>query len=419
MSRLEGETTMHRTAKAAAASVSLAVAASVIGAASTGTAAAQRTVPFANNIPVAPELPVMPLPDHPLQYHTAEGMDIRVVVVARGIEHPWSLAFLPNDVMLVTQTHGGMRAIRGGVLDPEPVPGVPEVKPLRRSGLLDLALHPKFADNRFLYFTYHKPMPGDKGSLALARARWDGKALVGTEDIFVTEPDSGSISRIAFGRDGMLYMTTPGGDNTKPQDGMAHAGKVLRLRDDGTVPPDNPFVGKVGFRPEIYTLGHRGTIGLAVHPVTGELWQSENGPNGGDEINVLEPGGNYGWPIVSLGRTYQGPWHSRTFQKEGFIDPVVYWTPAIAVSGLLFYTGDKLPQWKGDVFVGSLRTGEIIGTGHLERILFNEKMEELRRETLLREWGHRFRDVRQGPDGLIYALVDDDDGAVIRIEPTS
>jgi glucose/arabinose dehydrogenase len=361
----------------------------------------------------------MPLPDHPLQYHTAEGMDIRVVVVARGIEHPWSLAFLPDDVMLVTQTHGGMRVIRKGVLDPDPVPGLPEVKPLRRSGMLDVALHPKFADNRLVYFTYHKPMPDDKGSLALARARWDGKALVGTKDIFVTEPDSGTISRIVFGSDGMLYMTTPGGDNAKPQDGMAHAGKVFRLRDDGTVPPDNPFVGKAGYRPEVYTLGHRGTIGLAVHPVTGEIWQSENGPNGGDEINVLRPGGNYGWPVVSLGRTYQGRWHSRTFQKEGFIDPVVYWTPAIAVSGLLFYTGDKLPQWKGDVFVGSLRTGEIIGTGHLERILFNEKMEELRREALLRDWGHRVRDVRQGPDGLIYALLDDDDGAVIRIEPAS
>ncbi len=388
-----------------------------IFAAGGGAALAQQAVPFANGVPVAPELPVLPLPDHPLTYKTAEGMDVRIVVVARGIEHPWSIAFLPNDVMLVTQTHGGMRVIRKGVLDPTPVAGVPEVKAIRRSGMLDVALHPKFADNQLVYYTYHKPMADDKGALALGRGKWDGKALVGAKDIFVTEPDVGSISRIAFGRDGMLYMTTPGGADGKPQDGMSLAGKVLRLRDDGTVPSDNPFAAKPGYRPEIYTLGHRGTIGLAVHPGTGELWESENGPNGGDEINVLKPGGNYGWPLVSLGRTYQGPWHSQKFQQDGLTDPIVYWTPAIAVSGLMFYTGDKLPKWKGDVFVGSLRTGEIIGTGHFERILFNEKMEELRRESLLKDWGHRVRDLKQGPDGLIYVLLDDDDGAVLRIEP--
>ncbi|HEY5569798.1 MAG TPA: PQQ-dependent sugar dehydrogenase, partial [Gammaproteobacteria bacterium] len=148
-----------------------------------------------------------------------------------------------------------------------------------------------------------------------------------------------------------------------------------------------------------------------------EIWQNENGPNGGDEINILKAGANYGWPLVSLGRTYQGPWHSQRFQAPGFEDPIVYWTPSIAVSGLAFYTGDKLPKWKGDVFVGSLRTGEIIGTGHIERILFNENMEELRREALLRDWGHRMRDIRQGPDGLLYVLVDHEDGAVLRIEP--
>ncbi len=283
-----------------------------------GAALAQQTVPFANGIPVAPELPVMPIPDHPLTYRTAEGQDIRVVVVARGIEHPWSIAFLPDDVMLVTQTHGGVRAIRKGVLDPAPIAGVPEVKPLRRSGMLDIALHPKFAENRLVYLTYHKAMPEDKGALALARGRWDGKGLVGTKDLFVTGPDTGSISRIAFGRDGMIYMTTPGGGDSKPQDSLSLAGKVLRLRDDGTVPDDNPFAGKPAYRPEIYTLGHRGTIGLAVHPQTGDLWESENGPNGGDEINILTPGGNYGWPVVSLGRTYQGPWHSQKFQQEGF-----------------------------------------------------------------------------------------------------
>jgi glucose/arabinose dehydrogenase len=379
-------------------------------------ASAQQSVPFANGIPVAPEMPIPPLPTHPVEYPTAEGMRIKVSVVTRGIEHPWSIAFVSNDVWLVTQTHGGLRVVRGGVLDPEPVKGVPEVKPARRSGLLEVALHPKFAENHYVYLTYHKALPDDKGALALARGRWDGRQLVGTHDLFVTLPDSGTISRLVFGRDGKLYMSTAGGD---AQDPATHAGKILRLNDDGTVPNDNPFVGRAGYRPEIYTLGHRSPLGLAVHPGTGQIWECEDGPNGGDEINVLVPGGNYGWPLVSLGRTYQGPWHSQKFQRDGFIDPVVYWTPAIAVSGLAFYTGDRLPKWKGDVFVGGLRYGEIIGTGQIQRILFNERMEELRREALLTDWRHRMRDVRQGPDGLLYVLVDDDDGAILRIEPAS
>jgi len=379
-------------------------------------ASAQQTVPFTNGIPVAPEMPIPPMPTKPVEYPTAEGMRIKVSVVTRGIEHPWSIAFVSNDVWLVTQTHGGLRVVRNGVLDPEPVKGVPEVKPARRSGLLEVTLHPQFAENKYVYLTYHKPLPGDKGALALARGRWDGKQLVGTRDLFVTPPDSGTISRLVFGRDGKLYMSTAGGD---AQDPSTLAGKILRLNDDGTVPKDNPFVGREGYRPEIYTLGHRSPLGLAVHPGTGQIWESENGPNGGDEINILVPGGNYGWPLVSLGRTYQGPWHSQKFQRDGLIDPVVYWTPAIGVSGLAFYTGDKLPKWKGDVFVGGLRFGEIIGTGQIQRILFNEKMEELRREALLTDWGHRMRDIRQGPDGLLYVLVDDDDGAVLRIEPAS
>ena len=377
---------------------------------------AQQTVPFANGVPVAPEIPIPQMPAKPVEYATAEGMKIKVGVVTRGIEHPWSIAFVSSDVWLVTQTHGGLRVVRNGVLDPEPVKGAPEVKPARRSGLLEVTLHPKFAENKYVYLTYHKPLPNDKGALALARGRWDGKQLVGTRDLFVTPADSGTISRLVFGRDGKLYMSTAGGD---AQDPSTLAGKILRLEDDGTVPKDNPFVGREGYRPEIYTLGHRSPLGLAVHPGTGQIWECEDGPNGGDEVNILVPGGNYGWPLVSLGRTYQGPWHSQKFQGDGFIDPVVYWTPAIAVSGIAFYTGDKLPKWKGDVFVGGLRYGEIIGTGQIQRILFNEKMEELRRETLLTDWRHRMRDIRQGPDGLLYVLVDDDDGAVLRIEPAS
>jgi glucose/arabinose dehydrogenase len=210
-------------------------------------------------------------------------------------------------------------------------------------------------------------------------------------------------------------MTTTGNN---PQDPNTQGGKVLRFNDDGSIPKDNPFVGKPGYRPEVYTLGHRSSLGLAVHPRTGEMWLNENGPNGGDEINILKPGANYGWPIVSYGRTYPGPWQSGDrATHEGFEPPVVYWMPAIAVSGMAFYTGDRFPKWKGDVFVGSLRTGEIPGTGHLERILFNEKMQELRREALLRELRQRIREVRQGPDGLLYLLTDEKVGAVLRIEP--
>jgi glucose/arabinose dehydrogenase len=209
-------------------------------------------------------------------------------------------------------------------------------------------------------------------------------------------------------------MSVSGAD---PQDPNTHGGKVLRLKDDGTIPPDNPFVGRANAKPEVFTLGHRNSLGLAMHPGTGEIWQNENGPNGGDEINILKPGRNYGWPIVSLGRSYPGPWQSERPGHAGFEPPVVYWMPAIAVSGMTFYTGDRFPKWKGDVFVGSLRTGEIPGTGHLERILFNEKMEELRRESLLTELRQRIRDVKQGPDGLLYVLTDQKEGAVLRIEP--
>ncbi len=223
---------------------------------------------------------------------------------------------------------------------------------------------------------------------------------------------------MVFGRDGMLYVTTGGVAGTVAQDPNSLAGKVLRLKDDGTVPPDNPFVGKAGARPEVFTLGHRSSLGMAVHPGTGQVWQHENGPNGGDKINILKPGANYGWPFVSLGRAYPGNWQSEVFSKPGIEPPVVDWTPSIAASGIAFYTGDRLPKWKGDVFVGSLRTGEIPGTGHLERILFNEKMEELRRESLLTNLRQRIRDVRQGPDGLLYVLSDHaKDGAVLRIEP--
>ena len=376
------------------------------------------------NIPVAPTgLAHRPLPDHPVVLDTAEGQNIRVVVVTKALEYPTSAAFLPDGSMLVTTRTGELRLIHNpsgnAVLDPKPVAGAPASfwggqsgDPGAVHGYMDIALHPKFAENHFVYLTYTKPLDGGKRTTAVARGRWDGGALADVKDVFVL-PEA-STSRIAFGSDGMLYLTTTGRD---PQDPNTLGGKVLRLGDDGSVPPDNPFVGQAGHRAEVYTLGHRSALGLALNPFTGEMWQNENGPNGGDEINILKPGRNYGWPLVSYGRTYQGPWQVSPPGHPGFEAPVVIWIPAIAVSGMTFYTGDKFPKWKGDVFVGSLRTGEIPGTGHLERILFNDKWEELRREALLRELRQRIRDVRQGPDGLLYALTDEKEGAVLRIEP--
>jgi aldose sugar dehydrogenase len=384
----------------------------------TASGAAQQQVPFRNNIPVAPQgILAVPLPDKPVEFHTAEGQDIRVVVVARGLAHPWSLAFLPEGGMLVTERPGRLRSLRNGVLDPTPVTGVPAVRAMGLSGLMDVALHPHFAENHFVYLTYTKPLANDQSTLALARGQWTGGALADVQDVFVAAAGTGGASRIAFGRDGTLFMTTGGGGGNGSQDPNSHAGKVLRLRDDGGVPPDNPFVGRAGYKPEVYSLGHRNSIGLAVHPRSGDVWQNENGPNGGDEINVIRPGRNYGWPIVSYGRTYPGPWQSEQPWQRGFEQPIVFWVPSIAISGMAFYTGDRLPKWKGDVFVGGMRTGEIPNTGHLERILFNENMEELRRESLLNELRQRIRDVRQGPDDLLYLLTDAEDGAVLRIEP--
>lgn len=401
------------------------VACALVCAATLGSAlgSAQQRVPFQNGIPVAPlGLAGRPLPRLPMEFDTAEGERIRVTAVTTSLEYPWSLAFLPDGTMLVTERAGRLRIIRQGVLDPHPVGGGPAAYFAGESGLpgaihgyMDIAVDPQFAENHWLYLTYTKPLDERRRVAALARGRWEDGALTQMRDIFVT--DGSGPSRVAFGRDGTIFMTVSGGKPQDSQNPNTDGGKVLRLRDDGTIPPDNPFVGQAGHKPEVFTLGHRNSLGLALERGTGEMWQNENGPNGGDEINILKPGRNYGWPLVSLGRTYQGPWQSERPRHEGFEPPVVYWMPAIALSGMTFYTGDRFPKWKGDVFVGSLRTGEIPGTGHLERVLFNEKMEELRRESLLTELRQRIRDVRQGPDGLLYVLTDEKPGAVLRIEP--
>jgi glucose/arabinose dehydrogenase len=364
-----------------------------------------------------------PLGDGPFIFDTAEVHKIRVTVVTKELVKPWSLAFLPDGSMLVTELQKGqLRIIRNGVLDPQPIAGVPTSRAVSLGGLMDVVLHPRFDENKLIYLTYSKP--NDKGQIAtaLARGRWNGSALTDMQDIFVAQPywngSGGAGSRIAFAGDGTLYMTTGASvaNLMDAQEPGHHKGKVLRLKDDGTVPPDNPFVGKAGYKPEIFSLGHRNQLGLAIRPETGAVYSNENGPNGGDEINMILPGRNYGWPIVSMGRDYAGPWQGK-FAMDGIEPPVVYWTPSIAVSGMAFYTGDRFPQWKGNVFVGAMRFGEIANTGHLQRIVLNVKNEESRREMMLTELRQRIRDVRQGPDGLLYLLTDENPGALLRIEP--
>ena len=233
--------------------------------------------------------------------------------------------------------------------------------------------------------------------------------------MFVAGAETGGGARMAFGGDGMLYVSAGGGGEQQPQDPGSHGGKVLRLTPDGGVPPDNPFVGRAGHKPEIFTLGHRSTLGLAAHPVTGAVWQVEMGPNGGDEVNILEPGGNYGWPVVSFGRTYPGPRRSQRFQGDGFIDPVVFWVPSRRRGSRSIR--ERLCRSGAATFPSAARYGEIPNTGRLERILVNDDFEELRRKPLLVELRQRIRDVRAGPDGLLYLLTDDDAGALLRIAP--
>lgn len=367
-------------------------------------------------------LPVPALGPGPFVFDTAEQAKIRVNVLVRGLSHPWAIAFLPDGAMLVTERPGRLRVVRNGVLDPQPITGVPVVRTDGNGGLMDVALHPRFGENGLVYLTYTKPVGNGRGAPALARGRLEGRTLVDVRDLLVTEAydgNSGLNGRVAFGRDGKVYFSTGGNIATVSQDPASLRGKILRLDDDGSVPEDNPFAGRSEFRPEIYTLGHRNTLGLIVHPVTGAIWQHENGPNGGDEINIIVAGRNYGWPVVSFGRDYAGPRVSEHPTQPGMESPLVSWIPSIAVAGMAVYTGRRFPAWTGNVFVGAMREGEIPGTGHLQRIVFNAKMEELRRESMLRELRQRIREVRQGPDDLLYLLTDEDPGALLSIEPAS
>src|SRR5688572_9378155 len=369
-------------------------------------------------------VPVAPLGAGPWVFDTAEQHKIRVSVVTKGLSHPWAIAFLPGGEMLITERGGRLRVVRHSVLDPKPISGLPPIRTDGNGGLMDVALHPRFTENRLVYLTYTKPVGNGMGAPALARGRLEAAALVDVRDLLVPDSyagNSGLNGRVVFGRDGKVYMSTGGRsqndiDNVA-QNPMSLRGKVLRLNEDGSVPPDNPFVGRAGYRPEIYSLGHRNTLGLIVHPQTGMLWQHENGPNGGDEINIILPGRDYGWPVLSFGRDYSGSRVSAHPTREGTESPLVVWLPAIAAAGMAVYTGDQFPAWRGNVFVGAMTEGRIPGTGHLQRVVFNDKREEVRRESMLRELRQRIREVRQGPDGFLYLLTDEDDGALLRIEP--
>ncbi len=373
----------------------------------------------------------------PYTFDTAEQHGIRVSVVARGMNHPYSFAFLPNGDALVAERSGGLRLVRnaasgkGGpaTLEAQPIGGTPESYTQRTSGLHDIALHPQFAQNSLLYFSYNKlgevipdsnPPGRRQSAITVQRGKLSGTALTGVEEIFAGEWSTGSSgSRLAFGSDGLLYVSTgaPFG-MTAAQDPASVYGKVLRIRDDGKAPPDNPFAKQAGARPEVFSMGHRDQLGLTVHP-NGAVLAAEHGPNGGDEVNLILPGRNYGWPTWTYGRNYDGTRLSALPVTDGIEQPLVLWVPSIAPTGITVYTGEKIPAWRNNLFVGSARIGEIPRTGGLERVVLNDKLEEVRRERLLGSLHQRIRDVRQGPDGLLYVVTDEDDGAMLRIEPVA
>ena len=376
---------------------------------------------------------------------TVGGQKVRVVATP-GFTFPWSIAFLPNGDQLVSEKDKNtLRIIRNGTLDPTPITGIPPVlqSPMGTRSGVDVIVHPQFATNHWVYFAYHKPMPGkpNVATAVLARGKFDGgHTLTDVKDIFVSDAwnDDAVATRIAFGPDGKIYMvigtafvnlysTPPSeyGNNLDAQNPMKDAGKVLRLNDDGTIPKDNPFVGNAKYKPEVYALGIRNSMGLFFEPGTGKLWSTDNGPRGGDEINIIKPGLNYGWPLVTYGRAYifdaEGKRSSNNLpppvqppaQAPGMEQPFLFWVPSPSATGIIIYTGDKFPAWKGSIFVGELKFKR------LERITMTRQGWESDRFPMLEELGHRIRDVKQGPDGYIYMVTDEKDGLVLRLEPAN
>ena len=348
------------------------------------------------------------------QGSATDSAEYRVVPLTGGLSHPWALAFLPGGDILISERPGRLRIFRDGALLPDPVPGLPEIAATGQGGLLDLALHPDFDDNRWLYFTYAASV-GPGVTTRLARARFEDDRLQDVEVLFTAEPASRGGrhfgSRIVFDGDGYVFLSVGDrGDMPRAQRLDDHAGSIIRLHDDGRIPEDNPFVGRADARPEIYAWGVRNPQGMALHPETGVLWEHEHGPRGGDEINIIEPGLNYGWPVISHGIDYSGAVIGEGIrEKEGMEQPLHHWTPSIAPSGMAFYRGDAFPGWEGDLLVGAL------AHRHLARLSLDHEavISEVR---MLEDQNRRIRDVRVR-DGVIYVLTDHDPGELLRIEP--
>ena len=337
-----------------------------------------------------------------------------LVKVVDGLEHPWGLAFLPDGRMLVTERPGRLRIVADGWLVPEPVAGVPEVWDDGQGGLLDVALHPGFAENGLIYLSYASPDDDNDAATAVARGRLVGARLEDVEEIYVALPrDDGGRhfgSRLLFA-DGYLFVTAgERGEPDRAQDVGDPAGSVIRLLDDGRVPEDNPFVGTADARPELYSIGHRNPQGMAREAATGRIYAVEHGPKGGDELNLIEPGVNYGWPVITHGKSYMGFKIGEGTHKEGMAQPVHYWVPSISPSGLTIYDADRFPAWQGSFFAGAL-SGELLV--RLEVADGKAVVEE----RMLEDLEERIRDVRQGPDGLIYLLTDHPEGMLLRLEP--
>jgi glucose/arabinose dehydrogenase len=348
--------------------------------------------------------------------YSSKDYEFTLTPIAEGLEFPWGIAFLPNGDALVTEREGRLRMIKDGKLQGQPITGLPKnIYIAGQGGLLDVALHPQFADNSLVYISYAAKAWGRTGT-EVARGRLDGMALKDVEVIFKVDPKTKGNnhygSRLAFLPDGTLMITA--GDRfsfmhqaQKPSD---HLGSIMRINDDGSIPADNPFADHKEYRHEIYSYGHRNVQGLAVQPDSGLIWEHEHGPKGGDEVNILKPAANYGWPEITYGINYNGEIISDKTHQDGMEQPVIYWDPSIAPSGMDFYTGDKFPEWNGDIFVGAL------AKTHLRRLhVEGDKITD--QEVLLQDYG-RIRDVQTGPDGYLYILVDALDGQVLRLEPT-
>ena len=343
---------------------------------------------------------------------------IRVETVARGLEHPWALAFLPDGRILVTERPGRLRCVELDGRVSEPFGGVPQVLARGQGGLLDVALDPRFADNRLVYLSYAEPGAGSTAGTAVARGRLGEGRLEDVRVIYRQQPKvQGSLhfgSRLVFARDGILFVTQ--GDRGTHRDGAQDLsvdfGKIVRINPDGSVPRDNPFVSRAGARPEIWSYGHRNVQGAALHPQTGQLWTVEHGARGGDELNRPEAGKNYGWPVITYGIDYSGAKIGEGTAKPGMEQPVYYWDPVIAPSGMTFYTGDAFPDWKGSIFIGSLDPGLLVR-------LTLEDGRVAREGRYLGDLRERMRDVRQGPDGLLYLLTDSSDGRILRVRPAA